>query len=61
MTRDQAIATASIPLSDAYAVLLGLSGHSVEEAARAAYTPTGPDLSELIDRIRSRRNHARAA
>lgn len=61
MTRDQAIATASIPLTDAYAVLLGLTGHTVEQAARAAYTPTGPPLHELIDRIRLRRNHARAA
>lgn len=61
MTRDQSVASASAPLSDAYAVLLGLDGHSVEQAAQAAYTPTGPAMTELIDRIRSRRNQRCAA
>lgn len=61
MTREQAICAASQPLSEAYARLLGLDGSSVEDAARAAWTPTGPALPDLIDRIRRRRAHQLAA
>ena len=31
---------------------------SVEDAARAAYTPTGPPLTEIEDRIRAQRTTA---
>ena len=51
--------------SSAYArglrLILGLDGHSPEEAARAAYVPGGPSLPELIDRIHARRAHQLAA
>lgn len=61
MTRDQAIRVASQSITEAYTTLLGLDGSSVEDAARAAWTPTGPDLPVLIDRIRHRRAHQLAA
>ena len=51
--------------SGAYArglrMILGLDGQTPEEAARAAWTPGGPSLDELTDRIRDRRAHQLAA
>lgn len=51
--------------SGAYArglrTILGLDGQTPEEAARAAWTPGGPSLDELTDRIRDRRAHQLAA
>lgn len=44
-----------IALSRAYRRMLGLDGTSVEDAARAAYTPTGPPVDEIEERIRGRR------
>lgn len=61
MTREQAVASTAAPLADAYRTLLGLDGSTVEAAARAAWTPTGPDLSELIERITHRRAQQLAA
>lgn len=61
MSRQQAIRAASQPLTEAYARLLGLDGSSVEDAAHAAWTPTGPDLPTLIARIRHRRADQLAA
>lgn len=49
---------AGVALSRAYRKMLGLDGTSVEDAARAAHTPTGPSVTELEDRIRARRAHA---
>lgn len=45
-----------IALSRAYRRMLGLDGSTVEEAARAAYTPTGPSLQALEVGIRRRRH-----
>lgn len=61
MTRAEAVASASDPLTEAYSTLVGLDGSSVEQAARAAWTPTGPSLDELIARIHARRAHELAA
>ena len=61
MTRDQAITAAGECIADGYRTLLGLDGTSVEDAARAAWTPTGPPLHELIDRIREHRRRTAAA
>lgn len=61
MTREQALSDATTPLTHGYRVMLGLDGHSIEQAAHAAYTPTGPDLGELINLIRHRRNQIRVA
>lgn len=61
MTRDEAITASAAPLTDAYRALLGLDGTSVQAAARAAWTPTGPSLTELIDRITDRRAEQLAA
>jgi hypothetical protein len=61
VTRDQAIQAAAQPITDGYTTLLGLDGTSVEQAARAAWTPTGPELPELIDRITAVRAHQLAA
>jgi hypothetical protein len=36
-------------------LILGLDGHTPEEAARAAWTPGGASISELVDRIAQRR------
>lgn len=55
MTRPEAVAASAAPLADAYRTLLGLDGSSVEAAARAAWTPTGPSLPDLIARITDRR------
>ncbi|WP_159622709.1 hypothetical protein [Ruania rhizosphaerae] len=51
-TRQEAIRAAGAAIAEAYAQLDELP---VEEAARAAYTPTGPPLAELEQRIRARR------
>lgn len=61
MTRPEAVAASAAAIADAYRTLLGLDGSSVEEAAQAAWTPTGPTLPELTDRIRARRAHELAA
>lgn len=61
MTRQQALTAAAEPLTQAYACLLGLDGSTVEQAARAAWTPGGPSLTDLIDRITDRRAHQLAA
>jgi hypothetical protein len=41
--------------------LYGLDGSTVEQAAQAALTPTGPSLDELIARITALRAQAAAA
>lgn len=56
-SREEAIAAAGRTFAEAYQLLDELP---VEEAARRAYTPTGPPLAELEARIRARRA-ARAA
>jgi hypothetical protein len=61
MTRDAAITAAAQPLADAYRTLHGIDGSSIEAAARAAWTPTGPSLTNLIDRITARRQQHAAA
>lgn len=61
MTRQEAITAAGHALADAYQTLTGLDGTSVEQAARAAWTPTGPPLHELIARIADRRGYPAAA
>lgn len=60
MTRDQAITAAADALADGYRTLHGLDGTSVEQAARAAWTPTGPSLEQLIARITHTRGLAAA-
>lgn len=49
MTRPDPIAAAAESLAEAE---LGIRRGTVEEAARRAYTPTGPPLEELERRIR---------
>lgn len=49
---------AGIALSRAYRRMLGVDGTSVEDAARAAFTPTGPSIRELEAGIRARRRSA---
>lgn len=61
MTRAQAIAQAATSLAQADRILYGLDGHTVQQAAELAWTPTGPSLDELIDRIRQQREQALAA
>ena len=61
MTREAAITSASEPLTLAYVALYGLDGTTVEDAARAAWTPSGPPLPDLIERIRDRRAERLAA
>lgn len=56
ITRAEAIEGAARALALAYVTLYGLDGTSVEDAAKAAYTPTGPSLEELIIRIRAKRD-----
>ncbi|QIK83018.1 hypothetical protein [Sanguibacter sp. HDW7] len=51
-TRTAAITAAGTSIAQAYALRDSLP---VEEAARIAYTPTGPTLAELEDRIRAQR------
>lgn len=53
---DERIAAAARILSRAYRTMLGFDGTSVEDAARAAYTPTGPPVEEIEERIRERRH-----
>lgn len=57
-TRAQAIETAAQAFAEGRALRDSLT---VEEAARRAYTPTGPSLAELEERIRAQRAEARAA
>lgn len=58
-TRDECIQSAAAPLALAYVTALGLDGTSVEDAAKAAYTPTGPSRKELERRITAlRAKHA---
>lgn len=47
-----------ISLSRAYRRMLGLDGTTVESAAAAAYTPTGPPLHQIETHIRARRANA---
>ena len=61
MTRPDAITAAGHALADAYLTLTGQDGSTVEEAARAAWTPTGPPLPDLIARIADRRGYPAAA
>lgn len=51
-SREDAIRAAGRDLAEAYQLLEELP---VEEAARRAFTPTGPPLHVLVDRIRARR------
>jgi hypothetical protein len=53
ITRDEAIAQAGAALAVGWELLDG--GVSVNEAARMAYTPTGPPVEELERRIREHR------
>lgn len=55
LEEDVGIAAAARILSCGDRTILGLDGKSVEDAARAAYTPTGPPVEELEKRIRQRR------
>lgn len=57
-TRAEAIAAAGRDLAEAYVLLEELP---VEEAARRAFTPTGPSLEVLEQRIRARRAQQRDA
>ena len=57
-TRAEAIAAAGRDLAEAYVLLDELP---VEEAARRAFTPTGPSLEVLEQRIRARRARQRDA
>jgi hypothetical protein len=52
------IEAAGIPLAYAIDTVYGVDGSTVEEAARAAYTPTGPSIPELEARIRALRAEA---
>lgn len=52
VTREEAIAAAGQILAAGLAAQAALS---IEEAARAAYTPTGPPIEELQARIRAQR------
>ena len=61
MTRADAITAAGLALADGYRTLDGLDGSTVEQAARAAWTPSGPSLSELTARIADRRGLTAAA
>lgn len=58
--RPEAIEAAGRSLALAWRTLYGLDGSTVEEAARAALTPTGPPLEELIRRISEHRAQATA-
>ena len=56
--RPAAVAAAASSLSAAYASMYGFDGTTVAEAARRAFTPTGPSLAELEARIRAMRGLA---
>jgi hypothetical protein len=55
MTRAEAVTAAGETLAPAVRSLYGLDGTSVEDAARAAWTPSGPALPVLIAAIAARR------
>lgn len=57
LTRAQAVSRAGDCLAEATRLLVDLP---VEEAARLAYTPTGPPVAELIARIALRRGQSAA-
>lgn len=61
IARAAAIESAGECLASALRTVYGLDGTSVEQAALAALTPTGPSLDELIDRITRLRAQAAAA
>lgn len=61
MSKDTAIAQAGAAITSAYVTLLGLDGSTPEEAAAAAWTPSGPSRDEIAARIRTRRGIATAA
>ena len=61
MTRDLAIAGAGECLASALRTAYGLDGSTVQQAAEAALTPTGPPLEVLVDRIARLRAQAAAA
>ena len=48
-------------LASGYRTLYGLDGSTVEQAARAAWTPSGPSLADLTARIADRRGLTAAA
>lgn len=52
MTRDECIAEAAVCIAQAVYLADTLP---IAEAARLAYTPTGPTIAELEQRIRARR------
>lgn len=52
---DPRILHAARALAAGYRIMLGLDGTSVQDAARQAYTPTGPSVEEIERRIRKRR------
>jgi hypothetical protein len=55
-TKEEAIASMGEALAEAYELLETLP---IEEAARIAYTPTGPSMEELVRRITARRDRQR--
>jgi len=57
----EAIEAAGQSLALAFRIMYGLEGHTVEEAAQMAWTPTGPPLEELVTRIRGHREQAMKA
>jgi guanylate kinase len=57
-TRQEAIAAAGRVVAEDH---LAQAARTVEEAARAAYTPTGPSIEELERRIRARRENTQTA
>lgn len=48
---------AAAPLTQAYRMLFGYDGSTVDEAVEAAYTPTGPTREAIRKRIEFRRTH----
>jgi hypothetical protein len=61
MTSPQHIEAAGVCLAYALRTLYGVDGSTVEQAAQAALTPTGPPLDELVARITELRREAAAA
>lgn len=53
-----AIERAGLPAAYALRTLYGLDGSTVDEAARKAWTPTGPTLEVIVERIRQLREDA---
>lgn len=50
-----ALDDAARALSAGYRTMLGLDGTTIDAAAKAAHTPSGPSEDELRERIRAKR------